>query len=109
MQQDVRGAGRSHAEKRPDDARRRHRRLEDVGFEPLIEKIDRAHRHQLDLVVAVVVVEAAEAVAEKHELHQRAWVERHRVGRRHVEDRLDEPRHFDHRLPVFVVGLGVEP
>ena len=25
------------------------------------------------------------------------------------EDRLDEPRHLDHRLAVLVVGLGVEP
>ena len=50
VQQHVGRARRSHAEKRADDPRRRHRRLEHVGLEPLIEKIDRAHRQQLHLV-----------------------------------------------------------
>ena len=54
VEQHVRRARRAHAEKRPDDARRRHRRLQHVGLEPLIEEVDRAHRHQLDLVDAVV-------------------------------------------------------
>ena len=40
--------------------------------------------------------------------HQAARVERGRVGWGHPEDRLDEPPHLDHRLAVFVVGLGVE-
>ncbi len=60
MQQHVRRAGRAHAEERPDDARRRHRGLEHVGLEPLVEEIDRAHRHQLDLVVLVVAREPLE-------------------------------------------------
>ena len=58
VQQHVGGARRAHAEERADDARRRHRRLEHVGLEPLIEEVDRAHRHQLDLVVLVVVARA---------------------------------------------------
>ena len=109
VQQHVGRARRPHAEKRPDDPRRRHRRLEHVGLEPLIEEIDRAHRHQLDLVVAVHVGEGAEALAEERQLHELARIQRHRIGRRHVEDRLDEARHLDHRLAVLVVGLGVEP
>ena len=108
VQQHIGGAGRSHAQKRPDDARRRHRRLEHVGLEPLIEKVGRAHRHQLNLVVAVLVRQRAEAPRQEQQLAQLARVERHRIGRRHAEDRLDEPRHLHHRLAVFVVGFGVE-
>ena len=51
---------------------------------------------------------ALEAPAEEQQLHQLARIERRRIGRRHVQDRLDEPRHLDHRLAVFVVRLGVE-
>ena len=42
------------------------------------------------------------------QIHQPARIERGRIGRRHVEDRLDEPAHLDHRLAVLVVGLGVD-
>ena len=31
------------------------------------------------------------------------------IGRRQAENRLGEAAHLDHRLAVFVVGLGVEP
>ncbi len=48
VQQHVRGAGRAHAQERPDDARRRHRRLQQIGLEPLVEEVRGAHRHQLD-------------------------------------------------------------
>ena len=48
-----------------------------------------------------------EAAAEEEQVHQPARIERRRIGRRHGEDRLDEPAHLDHRLAVFVVGLGV--
>ena len=51
MEQHVGGAGRSDAEKRADDARGRHRRLQDVGLEPLVEQVGGAHREQLHLVV----------------------------------------------------------
>ena len=65
MEQHVRRAGRPDAEKRPDDARRRHRRLEHVGLEPLIEKVDRAHRHELDLVVLIAARQAPEALEQE--------------------------------------------
>ena len=109
VQQHVGRARRSHAEKRADDPRRRHRRLEHVGLEPLIEKIDRAHRQQLHLVQAIVEAHAAEALADRQQLEQAARIERRRIGRQHAEDRLGEAAHLDHRLAVFVVGLGVEP
>ena len=35
--------------------------------------------------------------------------QRQRIGRRHVQNRLDEPRHLDHRPAVLVVRFGVEP
>ncbi len=44
----------------------------------------------------------------EQQVHQAAGIERRRIGRRHVEDRLDEAAHVDHRLAVFVVGLGVD-
>ena len=93
VEQHVGGARRSHAEKRADDARRRHRRLEHVGLEPLVEKVDRAHRHELDLVVPVVVRQRAEAACRgtADPSSPRGSSE---VGSGGVmlEDRLDEPR-----------------
>ncbi len=42
------------------------------------------------------------------EVHQPARIERRRIGRRHVQDRLHEAAHVDHRLAVFVVGFGID-
>ena len=108
MEQHVGGPGRAHAEERADDARGGHRRLEHVGLEPLIEEVDGAHRHQLDLVVLVLVRERLEAAAEREQVHQATRIERRGVGRGHVQDRLDEPAHVDHGLAVLVVRLRVD-
>ena len=108
VQQHVGRAGRSHAQKRPDDARRRHGGLEHVGLEPLIEEIGRAHGHQLNLVVAVLIGQRAETPGHEQQPGQAARVQRHRIGRRHAQDRLDEARHLDHRPAVLVVRFGVE-
>ena len=54
VEQHVGRPRRAHAEKCSDDPRGGHRRLEDVGLEPLIQEIHGAHRHQLDLVVLVL-------------------------------------------------------
>ena len=61
MEQNVGGARRAHAEKCADDARGRHCCFEHVGLEPLIEKINGAHGHELDLVVFVVARHALKA------------------------------------------------
>ena len=53
--------------------------------------------------------EPAKACAERQQLQQLTRIARQRIRRDIVEDRLDEPRHFDHRLAVLVVGLGIEP
>ena len=109
MQQNVGGARRAHAEKRADDSRGRHRGLEHIGLEPLIEKINGGHGHQLDLVVFVVARHALKAAADEEQLHQFARIERGRVGRDHAEDRLHEAAHGLHRFAEFVVGFGVDP
>ena len=67
MQEHVGRAGRAHAQERADDPRRRHRRLEHVGLEPLIEEVDGAHRHELNLVVLVAVGERLKAPAEREQ------------------------------------------
>ena len=48
VEQDVRGARALDALERADDPGRRHRRLERVGLEPLVEEVGGAHRHELD-------------------------------------------------------------
>ena len=68
VQQHVGGARRAHAEEGADDARGRHGGLEHVGLEPLVEKVDRAHGHQLHLVVLVLAAEVLEAAAEEEQL-----------------------------------------
>ena len=108
VQQNVGGSGRAHAEKGADDSRGRHRGLEHVGLEPLVEKVDRAHGHELHLVVLVFAVEVFEAAAQEQQLHQVFGIQRGGIGRHHGEDRLHEAAHLQHRLAEFVVGLGVE-
>ncbi len=108
MQEHVGRAGRAHAQERADDPRRRHRRLEHVGLEPLIEEVDGAHRHELNLVVFVAIGERLEAPAEREQIEQAARVEGCGVWRGHAEDGFDEPAHVDHRLAVLVVCLGVD-
>src|SRR5208337_4835619 len=83
--------------------------LEHIGLKPLIEKIDGAHSHQLNLVVLVFAAETGEAAAEEEQLKQIARVQRGRIGRHHAQDWLDESAHLQHRLAKFLVGLGIEP
>ena len=109
VEQHVGGARRSHTLKRADDARGRHRRLQHVGLEPLIEKIGRAHRHELHEPIARFRRHRLEAPAQAKQLAQIERRQRERIGCADVERRLDEARHVDHRLAVFVVGLGVDP
>ena len=108
MQQNVGGSRRAHAEECADDSGGRHRGLEDVGLEPLIEKIDGAHGHELDLVVFVVARHALEAASDEEQLHQFARIERGGVGRHHAENRLHEAAHGLHGFAEFVVGFGVD-
>ena len=42
-------------------------------------------------------------------LQKIARIARRGIGRRHVQDRLDEARHVDHRLAVTLVRVGVAP
>ena len=107
MEQYIRSAGRAHTKKSPDDARRRHRRLQHIGLEPLIEKVDRAHGHQLDLVVLVFARHALKAASDEEQLHQFLRIQRRRIGRNHAQDRLHKTAHRLHRLAEFIVGFGI--
>jgi hypothetical protein len=95
--------------KRPDDARRGHRRFEHVGLEPLIEEVDRAQRHQLNLVVLILARQRAKALQQEEELLESARIERRGIGRQHPEDRLHEAAHLDHRASVLVVRVRIQP
>ena len=64
MQEHVGGARRARSQEGADDAARGLRRLEHVGLKPLIQKVCRAHRHQLDERVQPLAPEAAEMLAE---------------------------------------------
>ena len=108
VQQHVGRAGRTHAVERADDARRAHRRLERIGFEPLIEKVDGAHGHELNQRVALVGRKAAEALQHEVKLLEVARIERRRIRRNHRQHRLHKATHRRHHLREFVVGLGVE-
>ena len=107
VQQHVGRTRRAHAEERADDAGRRHSRLEHVGLEPPVEKIDRAHRHQLRQVVAIAGRELQEAPPHLRERSDITRVQRQRIGGRHLDDRFDEARHLHHRPPVLVVGFRI--
>ena len=107
MQQNVSRSRRTHAEERSDDARRRHRRFEHIGFKPLVQEVDGAHGHQLHLVVFVLAGHALKAAADEQQLHQFFRIERRRIGRHHAQDRLHEAAHGLHRFAEFVVSFGV--
>ena len=85
----------------------RHRRLERVGLEPLVEEVRRAHRHQLDEDRLLALRQRLEAPGQAGQRQQRPRVAARQVGRRDGQDRLDEPGHLDHQLAVFLVRLGV--
>ena len=53
MQEHVGGARGAHAQEGADDPAGRHGGLQDVGLEPLVEQVHRAHGHELDQVVLV--------------------------------------------------------
>ena len=107
VEQHVGGAGRSHAEERADDPGGGHRRLQHVGLEPLIEEVHRAHRQQLQLVVAIEVGQVAEPSGQVHEGGDVAQPAGEGIGRRHCQDVLGKAAHLDHRAAVFVIDLGI--
>ena len=107
VQQHVGGARRSHAEECPDDPADGHRRLEDVALEPLIEKVDRAHREQLEVEVAGVLVELAVRPAQAQQPQQLLGVERRGIGGGVIDDGLGETGELAERDAELGVDLGV--
>ena len=75
VEQDVRRARALDALVGADDPRRRHRRLERVRLEPLVEEVRRAHRHQLDEDRLLALGQLLEAAGEAGQRQQRARVE----------------------------------
>jgi len=108
MQENVRGARRADAKEGADDAGRRHRRFEDVGFEPLVEEIGGAHGHELNESVTLVGRKLAETLEQEMQLLEIFGIERGGIGRNHRQHRLHEAAHRGHHLGEFVVGFGVE-
>src|SRR5438552_13511050 len=108
VEENVGSAGRANAEERAYDSGSGHRRLEDVGFKPLVEKSSGAHGHELDESVAFVGRKFAETLEQEMELLEIFGIERGGIGRNHREHRLHEAAHRGHHLGEFVVGFGVE-
>ena len=97
VQQHVGRPRRSHAEERADDARRGHRRLEHVGLEPAIEEVHRAHRQEPQVRRLLAVAQRAEAPSHAEQVGSPRGSSDVGSGGVIAEDRLDEPRHLDHR------------
>ncbi len=108
VKENVSGAGRTNAEERADDARSGHGGFEDIGLEPLVEKVRGAHGHELDEGVALVGRKFAKALQQEVELLEVFGIERGGIGRNHGEHGLHEAAHRRHHLREFVVGFGVE-
>ena len=107
VQQHVGRARGPDAEKGADDARSRHRRLERVGLEPLIQEVGGAHRHQLHVEPLQPQGHCAELAVDRVQLPGRPEVRRERVDRHQSQHGLDEPRHLGHGFVVLVVHGGV--
>src|SRR5216683_2990304 len=108
MEEHVGSAWRADAEEGADDAGGGHGGFEDVGLEPLVEKVGGAHGHELDEGVALVGRKLAKTLAEKIEALEVARVQRGGIGRDHGENGLHEAAHRGHHLGEFVVGFGVD-
>jgi hypothetical protein len=91
----------------PIDPGGRHRCLQRVRLEPLLEEVGRAHRHELDEDRLLVLWELLEGAGEAGDREEIAQVVAGEVGRYHREDRLDEASHLDHQPAVLLVRLGV--
>src|SRR6266545_6305141 len=62
MEQNISRTGGSRSHKRAYYAACRHGGLERLGFEPLVEKIGRTHRHQLGKIIEEFSAKAAEMI-----------------------------------------------
>ena len=109
VQQHVGRARRAHAEERADDPARRHRGLQHVGLEPLVEQVGRAHGHELEQVVLVGRGEAPGSAGPAAQSRARPRHVAATAGRAAPWTRIGLTKRAmsRHRLRVLVVGLGV--
>ena len=89
VQQDEPRALRVRPDLRADDRRRGHVALEDVRLEVVVEEVGRRAGQQPDRVVEDLLVELAEARAERGQRDELLGVVAEDVGRDRVEERLD--------------------
>ena len=72
--------GGSNALERPDDPRGRHRGLQRIGLEPLVQEVVGRHRHELHEDRLLALGQLLEAPQQARERQQRSGVDRGRVG-----------------------------
>ena len=108
VQEDVGGSRRTDALEGADDARCRHRCDQRVGFEPLLQKVGSAHRHELQEYGLVMLGQDLKSLAERGQRKPLGQFEALSRRRRQRQHGLDEASHVDHEPPVLVVGLGVQ-
>ena len=107
VQKHVGRAGGTHAEHGADDAGDAHGRLEDVGFEPLVEVVCGAGGHQLEEGRAQVRVHVAQALAVGGEVQQVAGMEGVQARGFGIDDGLHKARNAAHELAEARVDLRV--
>ncbi len=107
MQQHIGGSRRARSHESADDTARRHGRFEHVGLEPFVEKIRRAHGHELGQIVKKLLAQAAKMIADPGKPKKIFGIPRGRLRRNHAEQGLYRHRHLHHQLAVLLVGFGV--
>ena len=107
VQQHEPGALRVRPDLRPDDRRRGHVALEDVGLEVVVEEVGGGAGQQADRVVEDLLVELLEARPERGERDQLLGVVAEDVRRDHVEQRLDRLADLADVVVERLVRVGV--
>jgi hypothetical protein len=90
-----------------DDPRRGQPALEQVRLEVVVQEVRGTPGQEPDGVVERALVKLAEAPAERSEGQQLLRIVAERVGRDHVQQRLDDLAHAVHVVAVLLVGIGV--
>ncbi len=109
VQQDVCRSRRVHAERRADDAAARAGRLDDIGFEILVEVLGDAHRPEANRLVDALLAHLEEFAADFNEAPDVLRLERSRVRRCRQQEVANQPA-LAHRVrAVTLEGIGVVP
>ena len=107
MQQHVGRPRRARSHESADNPARRHGGFEDIGLEPFVEKIRRAHRHELGEIVKQLFAQDAKMVADPGKAEEIFRIPRGRLRWNHPEQGLYRHCHLHHQLAVLLVGFRV--